>query len=142
MIRRRRNPWEWSMTLVPNRPTPEGKLLGEQLARLTDEAEKELRAKLREQDAREVMPERCRSCAYRSGTIPDGCPNTVMDALKCTMEGVPFYCHQTPPNGDGGYTGLCGGYLISRSALHGGEPLATPWPFSDECAIPAPADGE
>ena len=107
----------------------------------TDEAEEEWCARLREKDALEVMPERCRSCAYRGGTIPNGCPNTVRDALKCAMEGVPFYCHQTPPNVNGGHTGLCGGYLISRSTLYGREPVSTPWPFSDERESCDPAHG-
>ncbi len=120
------------MALVPNKPSPEGRKIGEHLARMTDKAEAELRQKLQVADAMELMPERCRSCAFRGGTFPNGCTETVMDAIKCAMEGVPFYCHQSKPKEGGGYTELCGGYTIARTSMIDREPMETPWPFSHE----------
>ena len=89
-----------------NRPTPEGRRLGEQIARLTEKAIKALAA---EGEA----DERCASCAYRSGTFPNGCPETVLDALKCTIEAHPFLCH-APHDGR-----PCFGWYASRVALKG-----------------------
>ena len=89
-----------------NRPTPEGRKLGEQIARLTQKGIDRL--------ANEGEPdERCASCAFRKGTFPNGCPETVLDALKCVMEGVPFYCH-APQDGR-----LCFGWYASRVSMQG-----------------------
>lgn len=110
--------------LVPNRPTPEGRLLGKELARLADKAEDEARKQFPDQ------PERCQSCAFRANTIPNGCPETVMDALKCVMEGVPFMCHQIRDD-DGNCTEMCMGWLNSQMATIGHTKIETPWPFSE-----------
>lgn len=101
----------------PNLPTPEGILLGEQTARMTDGAEAQLRRSLTS------LPERCETCAFRLGTLPNGCPTTQMDALKCVMEHVPFNCHERP--------GVCSGWLIATKA-GGPERHEAWWPFSDE----------
>jgi hypothetical protein len=37
--------------------------------------------------------ERCSTCAFRAGTVPNGCEQTVMDAVKCVKEDVVFRCH-------------------------------------------------
>jgi hypothetical protein len=69
------------------RVTPEGKAAGFDLASLTDV----VAAKL----AEEGQPdERCKSCAFKFGTVPNGCLQTQADALKSVIEGVPFLCHQ------------------------------------------------
>ena len=70
-----------------NRVTPEGRALGENMVRLTEPAIARL--------ADEGEPdERCKSCAFRLGTVPNGCPQTQLDALKAVIEDVPFMCHQ------------------------------------------------
>lgn len=102
-------PWGFSeppeddAVAVPNVPTPEGRLLGAQLARLCDIEE----ARLRERHPR--MHRRCGDCALRLGTDPNGCPETLMDVVKAVIEHVPFYCHQAFDD-EGRPKLLCAGY--------------------------------
>lgn len=105
--------------LTRNRPTPEGQALGEQLARFADTADASIRA----EDP--AWPERCTTCAFRLGTIPNGCPTTVMDALKCVTEHIEFQCHERKPEHP------CMGWasLVKTSAS---APVKAFWPFSDE----------
>lgn len=115
------------MSLVKNEPTPEGRALGEQLARLTDKAEAKLLAVTGE------APKRCVTCAFRRGTYPNGCAITTMDALKCVMELVPFYCHHSEKDERGNHSGLCAGWLICTDPDIGtAKPISTPWQFSHE----------
>jgi len=104
------------MSMVPNRPTPEGRMLGTQLARLADEAEAE--SITRFPDTRV----RCRTCAFRAGTIPNGCLATVMDALKCVMEDIQFSCHEHTSE-------PCMGWMEAANRVSS-NPLQTPWDFS------------
>lgn len=94
--------------MIRNRPTPEGQELGSHLARLFGD-----------------VPGRCQSCAFRAGTIPNGCPTTVMDALKCLLEKVPFTCHEDKSDDPR----LCAGYA---AMLDENPPVEVPWPFSYE----------
>lgn len=112
-----RVPWEFSKPpereagAVPNLPTPEGRALGAQLARLAD---------VEEERQREQFPNakpRCADCAFRAGTLPNGCPETLMDAIKALAECVPFYCHHAFDN-DGSPTRLCAGYALLIGAAH------------------------
>ena len=131
------------MTGTRNVPTPEGREIGKELAWMTKQARADLVKRLGQEAVAGLLPEPCRSCAFRGGTFPNGCSGTVLDALKCVMEGVPFYCHQSPQNEDGRHTGLCHGYLTARTALVGKTALPTPWPFSHEHeqgAVSAPDD--
>lgn len=69
------------------RVSPEGRSMGMQIARMTEPWIAEL--------ARNGEPdERCKSCAFRAGTVPNGCLQTQMDVLKAVVERVPFLCHQ------------------------------------------------
>ena len=119
-----------SAALKPHhsRMTPEGMALGEQVVRLTEPGIRRL--------ARDGEPdERCTSCAFRLGTVPNGCPQTQMDALKAVMEGVLFRCHMSP-----GMQMLCHGWYAARTevvqqAKAGVEPIACPWEFSPPDAI-------
>jgi hypothetical protein len=98
-----------SEELTPNRPSPEGRVLGMELARLTDKSG---------QAAREKFPNhkaRCKSCAFTAGTVPNGCLPTVMDALKCVVDGTPFHCHQQFDD-RGVPTDLCAGWAIASMA--------------------------
>lgn len=115
------------------RVTPEGRAAGQQLARLTEPAILDL--------ASEGEPDdRCKSCAFRAGTVPNGCLQTQLDALKCVVEGVPFMCHHADREGH-----ACHGWYAARVALRRveeatGRTLAAkcPWEFSP----PDPVDGE
>jgi hypothetical protein len=83
---RRIDPSELGVTqgVTLNEPTPEGEALGSHLARFV---EVELQTRAAE------LPGRCHDCAFRRGSKPNGCPSTLMDALKCVLEGETFYCH-------------------------------------------------
>jgi hypothetical protein len=102
------------MALTLNEPTPEGIALGAQLARLCDGESPAFEA------AHPEVKARCGTCAFRAGTLPNGCAVTLLDALKCSMEGVPFMCHED--------LRLCTGYLLMKS----NPPITAPWPFSYE----------
>jgi hypothetical protein len=112
---------------VLNRPTPEGIAIGKELARLTDRAEEANREKFPN------AKERCGTCAYRLGTIPNGCAETVMDALKCALEFRTFMCHETMVKGQ--CTKVCTGWLILCSASRG--KVEAPWSYSDDPEEPA-----
>lgn len=93
-----------------NLPTEEGIQLGTRLAEFASiEASK-----------KPGIKERCQTCAFRSGTIPNGCPPTLMDALKCLIEGDVFMCHEE--------TRPCSGYLLMKMDGKG----KAPWEYSDE----------
>ena len=82
--------------LVPNLPSPQGRALGKELARLCDG---EI-AKLDED-------RRCGTCAFRLGTYPNGCVATLIDALGCALKRQPFMCHES--------NRPCAGWLSIRS---------------------------
>lgn len=86
-----------------HRVSVEGRMLGEQMARLYDIAEKRLGDEADE-------GERCKTCAFRAGTVPNGCAQTQLDISKCVAEGIPFYCHQNVGQ-------LCHGWVITRIGL-------------------------
>ena len=109
-----RVPWEFSAPpvndtdAVPNLPTPEGWALGAELARIAD---------LEEERQRERFPNAkppCADCAFRAGSIPNGCPGTLMDAVKALAECIPFYCHHGLDSGQP--TRLCAGYALLMGA--------------------------
>lgn len=109
-------PWEFSSTPapgrgVPNVPTPQGRLLGEQMARLADVEEAAWRAAHPERPP----PLRCDDCAFRLGTAPNGCPGTLMDAVKCALEGEPFFCHKGVTD-DTAPKRLCAGWVVLTAA--------------------------
>lgn len=109
-----------------SRVTPAGKAMGAQMVRLTEPTILQLAA---EGEA----DERCKSCAFRLGTVPNGCPQTQSDVLKCVVEGVPFNCHQADRAGKS-----CHGWFAARVAIRQAEerrgtPLPVtecPWEFS------------
>ena len=102
------------MPPILNRPTPEGLELGSELVRLIEPVIKRI--------FWDTDP-RCSSCAFRAGTIPNGCPTTLMDALKCAMEGDPFYCHM-------GEKPLCAGWVAMRDGMDGVRPV--PWAYTGD----------
>lgn len=112
------------MALERNKPEPAGYELGAHLARYFDEKAPAFLLRFGE------LPERCKSCAFRAGTAPNGCVTTVMDALKCAAEHEAFYCHERP-NPDGSPSKLCAGWTVLFTT-DDGPPGRTFWKFSDE----------
>lgn len=104
------------------RVTDVGRAVGEQIARLTEPAIQRLVA--------EGEPdERCRSCAFRAGTVPNGCPQTMLDVVKCVVEHTPFYCHvDTYTNG---HPKICHGWFAAAWAIGDKPAGVVPWEFSE-----------
>jgi hypothetical protein len=97
------------MTMDPtkdhSRVTPAGQAAGKIMAGLADRSCASL--------AREGEPdERCKSCAFRLGTVPNGCPQTQLDVIKAVSEAVPFMCHQHKK----GERNVCFGWYALRVA--------------------------
>jgi len=116
-----------------HRVSPEGREIGEQMARLAQREIEKLKA--------EGEPvECCRTCAFRPGTVPNGCLQTQMDALKCVLEGVPFMCHQ-----DQKLQTVCHGWFAARQARGiKGSKIPCAWDFSppDDAAAPTASEQE
>ncbi len=93
-----------------NRPSPEGRAAGVQLGRLTDKAIAEATVTFPG-----LTDERCKSCAYRGGSIPNGCAETVMDAIACAVTREPFWCHLRF-HADGSPMDLCAGWAALQSS--------------------------
>lgn len=92
-----------------NRRTEEGIALGREMARLCDG---ELAGK---------TDNRCQTCAFRSGEhLANGSPETLMTALKCAMEGEPFWCHDPSSR-------VCAGWLAMKFARD--RRVEAPWPI-------------
>lgn len=111
-----------------NAPSPDGVALGKELARLCDAAEREKRAWYPKH------AERCVSCAFRGGSFPNGCAETVLDALKCVIEQRPFLCHMSPKDDTGEHAELCAGWLLSVD--YDKPPGVAPWPWTDAAEQP------
>ena len=81
--------------------------IGEVLARAADEGEP--RVRLRAPDT----PPRCTACAFIKGTPANNTLETVLDALGCTTEDVPFMCHQHFDDA-GKPVDVCSGWVFAR----------------------------
>lgn len=103
-------PWDYITSgpdsMVPNLPTPQGRELGTELARLS--AAEIARAA----EEYPELPKPCNECAFVAGTVPNGCLPTVANALKCAIEGDEFLCHK------GTADRPCAGWLATRIAAH------------------------
>jgi len=99
------------------RITPEGLEMGKFIVRATEPCIEQLN--------QEGEPdERCKTCAFRLGTVPNGCLQTQLDALKAVLENVPFMCHQKKNN-------VCYGWYAARQApAVKGKIKKVPWKFS------------
>ena len=103
------------MGKVVNESTPEGFALGYKLAQFVDAEENKA-----------PLPNgrtRCHNCAFRQGSWPNGSPSTIMDALKCAIEGITFLCHDDLQP--------CAGWVLLRRSNPQAKAKAW-WPFSDE----------
>jgi len=105
---------------IRNYTTAEGRELGKNMAKFCDEAEPKARLKYPE------LPPRCNSCAFRTGPhLANGSPFTQMDAMKCAMEGVPFYCHEPAREG-----AVCMGWAMMMLSKESPDFTTCPWDFS------------
>lgn len=101
-----------------NLPTPEGQRLGELLANYWEQEAPAFYA------AWPDSPPRCETCAFRKGTYPNGCPASLMDALKCLMEHDDFMCHEHPGR-------HCMGFVVlAMAGDQTRKPIKCPWPYS------------
>ena len=98
-------PWEYidgvdqdTPGFAPAEFHPEAAELGEHLARFADL-----------EHARTGRDTRCETCTFRAGT-PANTTLNVANAMKCTMEGEPFYCHETDRP--------CGGWVALTVEAH------------------------
>jgi hypothetical protein len=99
--------------------------IGDILARAADEGEPRVRLRAPE------TPPRCTACAFSKGTPANNTLETVLDAFGCTLEDVPFMCHQHFDDA-GRPVNLCSGWVFareSRTALQTptGEALPSSW---------------
>lgn len=115
MSEKPRVPWDFAPadgpTFGPNVPTPEGRELGIEVARHFENAW----AKSLAQFPNQQPP--CNDCAFKRGTDPNGCPETLLEAIKCVVEGVPFFCHKGVPDGETPKR-FCMGWLVSYGEFH------------------------
>ena len=96
-----------------NDVTPEGLELGYHLARFVDAEE----GKSSLSNGRE----RCHNCAFRQGAYPNGSLETTLDALKCSMNGDVFLCHEDMLP--------CAGWALLRRA-NPCSSVEAPWKYS------------
>ena len=109
------------MAKVPNRPTPEGIAFGKEVARLVEPSIIAL-------EAVGVPDSRCKSCAFRDGTVPNGCLPTLGDAMKCVFGGdTDFLCHE-----DLTRQKLCHGFVAARWGMEDKPGVVMPWNYSNE----------
>lgn len=120
-----------------HRVSPEGKTAGALMARLADAECAVLASKHDEPD------ERCKTCAFRAGTVPNGCAQTQSDVAKAVIEHVPFMCHSHQDAG-GRFNRICHGWfavtrIVDRARTAGAQlPEKAPWDFSPPDAEPSP----
>lgn len=104
-----------------NRVCAKGKEMGAQMARLCDQEVKKLIA-----EGEYEEDERCASCAFRLGTVPNGCLQTQLDVMKAVMEHEAFFCHAVEAPG----TKVCAGWFASVQAAKKHPKVICPWPYS------------
>lgn len=110
------------------RTCAEGRSLGAVMARIAD-AESVLLA------AQDEPDERCVSCAFRAGTVPNGCLQTQLDVYKAISEKVPFLCH-AKLGSDGKPHAVCHGWFAVMQRVKKIEAVTgialppVPWEFS------------
>lgn len=103
-------PWDFSVEPGPDATvktrdmeTEESRQLGESMARIADNAEREMLKQFPDH-----LP-RCNDCALRNGTLPNGDLETLFDVIKCVVEDEPFYCHKGIQEG-GPPKRMCSGF--------------------------------
>lgn len=70
--------------------------------------------------------ERCAGCAFKSGSVANGCLQTQMDVIKSLLEKKAFYCHMVEHIG----TKVCRGWFAAAQAFKDLPEMQCPWPIS------------
>lgn len=70
---------------------------------------------------------RCKTCAFRAGTVPNGCMQTQMDITKAVLEHHPFMCHVVKP---GEERKVCNGWFAAMQIAKKQPPSQCPWEYS------------
>jgi hypothetical protein len=118
-----RVPWDYSEAPQPGEPIssraermpPEAVRIGAFAYRLARVGERRLLAQ------NLALPHPCRSCAFRLGTVPNRCIDTLVDAIKCVFEGDRlFRCHE-PREGDSVLDQACWGFMRARAGALGAK---------------------
>ena len=112
--------------------------IGDILAKAADEGEPRVRPR-----SPAIAP-RCDACAFTRGTPANACLETVLDALGCTIEDVPFMCHLHFGE-DGRPVDLCSGWAFARegrAALQSATTVTSSPPFEREAAAQELVDEE
>lgn len=108
-----------------SRVTPEGKRCGERVSRMTDNEVGKLIA-----TGEWTKDERCATCAFRFGTVPNGCPQTQLDIIKAVLEKQTFCCHVARDGVEAGQH-TCMGWFAAMQGVRTSPAVECPWPFSD-----------
>ncbi len=111
---RKRSQVKIDPTKDQRRVSPEGRMIGRQLAALADH---NIKAKVG------LADKRCGTCALRVGTVPNGCAQTMADVVKCIVERQDFSCHQDKSRRCAGFAAV----ILSRKDVEAG---LCPWDFS------------
>ncbi len=106
----------WEMANDRSRVSFDGARMGAKLAKLTDKAVKKL-------ELQGEKDERCATCAFRLGTVPNGCIQTQSEAWKATLEDKTFLCHH-----DDRRETVCHGHYAIRQAMRGST-IQCPWDY-------------
>jgi hypothetical protein len=111
-----------------SRVSPEGRAIGLVMARLAD-----IECAALEKDGE--PDDRCTSCAFRAGTVPNGCFQTQSDVVKAVAENKLFMCHSFK-DANGNPRHVCHGWFAVRRVADrmekatGTRMPAAPWEFS------------
>lgn len=107
-----------------SRVSPEGRRAGEKLSRMTDTEVGKLIA-----EGEWSEDERCATCAFRHGTVPNGCLQTQLDAFKAVVEKKAFGCHVARDGMPAG-THACMGWFAAVQRFKKLPEIRCPWEFS------------
>lgn len=88
--------------------TPEGQRLGKIMANMADQGFEILK------NEHGFKDDRCVSCAFREGTVPNGDPQTQLEVVDCVMnDKAAFACHCVQA---GGERQVCSGWIAAKTA--------------------------
>lgn len=89
-----------------DRPSRHGQMLGKALAAIADAG----------YEAKPGQPERCLTCAFRAGSMPNQTAGTLMMAMECLLriDSDDFACHHGMKDGEP--TRFCAGYQAAIAA--------------------------
>jgi hypothetical protein len=101
--------------LDQSRVSPEGREVGNMLADLAEHSIK---------SAIGLVDKRCSTCAFRRGTVPNGCITAMSDAMKCLIQKHDFKCHHNKSK-------QCAGFAAAMLQRKNIPAAIVPWDFSE-----------